>query len=158
MYCEEHSTPLPQDLERHKKFTRDNFLDHDKMVSSLEAQLFIFLAKNQKAKRSNPTGMSLCVLHICTTLPRLLCPPLQLGVGCCQILALFCSYRTIALMVVLEIGCYSGYSALAWAEALKNVPEAEVSHPIPDPLPSPLSITHFISIPPVLTSRLSHWT
>lgn len=35
-------------------------------------------------------------------------------------------------MVVLEIGCYSGYSALAWAEALKNVPEAEVT-PVPFP-------------------------
>jgi protein-L-isoaspartate O-methyltransferase len=31
------------------------------------------------------------------------------------------------LMVVLEIGCYSGYSALAWAEALKDVPQAEVT-------------------------------
>jgi len=27
---------------------------------------------------------------------------------------------------VLEIGCYSGYSALAWAEALKDVEGAEV--------------------------------
>lgn len=35
-YCEDHSTPLPRELERHKKFTRENFLDHDKMVSSLE--------------------------------------------------------------------------------------------------------------------------
>lgn len=30
------------------------------------------------------------------------------------------------LIIVLEIGCYSGYSALAWAEALKNVEGAEV--------------------------------
>jgi len=28
----------------------------------------------------------------------------------------------------LEIGCYSGHSALAWAEALKNVEGAEVFH------------------------------
>ena len=80
MYCEEHSTPLPQDLERHKKFTRDNFLDHDKMVSSLEAQLFIFLAKNQKAKRSNPPrDITLCVRPIYTHHPPwLLLPRLQL--------------------------------------------------------------------------------
>ena len=30
------------------------------------------------------------------------------------------------VIVVLEIGCYSGYSALAWAEALKDVQGAEV--------------------------------
>ena len=39
LYCESHSTPLPQDIERHKKFTRENFRDHDKMVSSLEVPL-----------------------------------------------------------------------------------------------------------------------
>jgi hypothetical protein len=41
LYCESHSTPLPQDIERHKKFTRENFLDHDKMVSSLEVPLHL---------------------------------------------------------------------------------------------------------------------
>jgi hypothetical protein len=55
--------------------------------------LFIFLAKDRRAKR----GLS------------------SPGEG--------------GLTVVLEIGCYSGYSALAWAEALKNVEGAEVPWP-----------------------------
>ena len=60
-------------------------------------------------------------------------------------------------MVVLEIGCYSGYSALAWAEALKNVPEAEVPHLSSLPI-LVVSRAHFISILCLLTSRSLHWT
>ena len=78
MYCEDHSTPLPQEIERHKKFTRENFLDADKMVSSLEvrprlsfrnltqAQLFIFLAKDRHARRgSRPSFLSTGVNEQC---------------------------------------------------------------------------------------------
>jgi hypothetical protein len=36
VYCEEHSSPLTQEIELHKKFTRENFPDNEKMISSLE--------------------------------------------------------------------------------------------------------------------------
>jgi hypothetical protein len=35
-YCEDNSTPLPKEIEAHKKYTRENFNDAEKMVSSLE--------------------------------------------------------------------------------------------------------------------------
>jgi len=40
LYCEGHSTPLPKEIEAHKEFTRENFLDAEKMVSSLEVRPF----------------------------------------------------------------------------------------------------------------------
>jgi len=103
LYCEDHSTPLPQDIEHHKKFTRENFLDHDKMVSSLEV-------------RSIPPLLSNFRLNCSFSSPRIVVPR--------EVLSLSSSRKLTFL--VLEIGCYSGYSALAWAEALKNTEGAEV--------------------------------
>lgn len=39
-------------------------------------------------------------------------------------------------LLVLEIGCFTGYSALAFAQALQDVPGAEVEYTIP-----PLTLT-----------------
>ena len=70
-YCCSHSTALPPHLAEHKAWTAENYESPDRMSSSLQAQLFIFLASDRRAKR------------------------------------------------ILDIGSFSGYSALAWKEGMK---------------------------------------
>ncbi|KZL74856.1 sam-dependent o-methyltransferase [Colletotrichum incanum] len=76
-YCEERSTPIPNVLLDHWKWTRGKFSDADKMSSRLQGSWMIFTAQDRKPKR------------------------------------------------VLEIGCYSGYSAIAWYEGTKDT-KAEI--------------------------------
>ena len=111
VYCEDHSTPLPKEIEAHKQFTRENFQDAEKMVSSLEAKL---LPSQPFHRRANVFRR-----NCSSSLQRHFMRNEVLVSGTCR--------RADAL--VLEIGCYSGYSALAWAEALKNVEGAEVAQP-----------------------------
>ncbi|KAK6331857.1 hypothetical protein TWF718_002397 [Orbilia javanica] len=78
-YCKEHSVPLPDHLVKLAYFTQGHLPDlSEMMVSPLQAQYFIWLAKTLQAKR------------------------------------------------ILEIGCFCGFSALAFAEALKDVEGAKI--------------------------------
>jgi predicted O-methyltransferase YrrM len=72
-YCQAHSNPLSAEFAEHKKWTADNFDFPERMSSSLQAQLFIFMASDRRAHR------------------------------------------------VLDVGSFSGYSALAWREGMKRV-------------------------------------
>jgi predicted O-methyltransferase YrrM len=72
-YCASHSNPLPDQLVEHKSWTMANFECPEMMSSSLQAQFFIFLASDRRARR------------------------------------------------VLDIGAFSGYSALAWKEGMKGL-------------------------------------
>lgn len=70
-YCLSHSTALEPHFAEHKAWTAETYEFPERMSSSLQAQLFIFMASDRRAKR------------------------------------------------VLDIGSFSGYSALAWKEGMK---------------------------------------
>jgi len=76
-YCETHSTALPNYLKHHWDWTLKNFVDADKMSSTLQGQWMIFMAQWISPKR------------------------------------------------ILDVGTYSGFSALAWYEATKTT-KAEI--------------------------------
>jgi predicted O-methyltransferase YrrM len=71
-YCLEHSNPLPSCLDEHKAWTAETFEFPERMSSSLQAQLFIFMASDRRARR------------------------------------------------ILDVGTFSGYSALAWLQGMKD--------------------------------------
>jgi predicted O-methyltransferase YrrM len=64
-YCVDHSVSLPEYINEHKEFTEQNVANAgiflfsrsvsniflDKMVSTLQAQLFVWLASDRKARR-----------------------------------------------------------------------------------------------------------
>lgn len=85
-YCIEHSVSLPGYFKEHKEYAEQNVASPDRMVSTLQAQFFVWLASDRKARK------------------------------------------------ILEIGCFSGYSALAWAEGQKDLEDAEVVTLESDPL------------------------
>lgn len=72
-YCQAHSNQLPTLFVEQKKWTAENYEFPERMSSSLQAQLFIFMASDRRARR------------------------------------------------VLDVGAFSGYSALAWKEGMRNV-------------------------------------
>jgi predicted O-methyltransferase YrrM len=71
-YCQAHSNPLPNLFIEHKEWTATNYEFPERMSSALQAQLFIFMASDRRARR------------------------------------------------VLDVGSFSGYSALAWKEGMKD--------------------------------------
>lgn len=78
-------------------WTEGEFEDADKMSSPLQGATMKFLAEHQQAKRSKPSFPSIS----------------------------FHAIRLTSVYSVLEIGCYTGYSALAWYESTVST-QAEI--------------------------------
>lgn len=72
-YCRSHSTCLPSIFAEHEAWTIETFETSQMMSGALQAQLYVFLASDRRARR------------------------------------------------VLDIGTFTGYSALAWKEGMKDV-------------------------------------
>jgi hypothetical protein len=81
-YCIEHSVSLPNYFKEHKEYTEQNVpqqgitgnvasLTVDKMVSTLQAQLFVWLASDRKARKILEIGCS-SGTHL--TYCKLICP------------------------------------------------------------------------------------
>ena len=100
-YCETRSTPITDTLQKHWEYTRGKFSDADKMSSRLQGAWMIFTAKDRKPKRGKK--------HKYTPFSG----------------SFFFADTSVQPQPVLEIGCFSGYSALAWYEGTKET-QAEI--------------------------------
>jgi len=57
-YCIDHSVSLPGYFKEHKEYTEQNYPNPEKMVSTLQAQFFVWLASDRKAKKILEIGCS----------------------------------------------------------------------------------------------------
>ncbi|KAH6658495.1 putative SAM-dependent O-methyltransferase [Truncatella angustata] len=113
-YCEKRSTVIPDVLQKHWEYTRTHFSDADKMSSRLQGAWMIFTAKDRKPKRGTYISNLGEFILLCS--------------GVTRAFRLYPSPKLMEITnmhTVLEIGAYSGYSALAWYEGTKDT-KAEI--------------------------------
>ena len=85
-YCIDHSMSLPGHFKEHKEYTEQNAINgsisfhlkanEDKMVSTLQAQLFVWLASDRKARKILEIGCFSGILSLSLSNIRILCTSL----------------------------------------------------------------------------------
>jgi predicted O-methyltransferase YrrM len=85
-YCIDHSMSLPGHFKEHKEYTEQNAINtssslplkanQDKMVSTLQAQLFVWLASDRKARKILEIGCFSGIISLSLSNTRILCTSL----------------------------------------------------------------------------------